>query len=142
MGRFKHLVDSPADMAGFRAKYHIPQGVVLEYCLSNRVLTNRDVGQVVIPMIAFIEKGMTLLMGRITKDYLINHRLTLNQYGPNLFSVLSCLDAFNEQLGLGLTWHDVVHMYECHKLVGAGYYLKSQSEVVRLISCLPKPNKV
>ena len=32
-------------------------------------------------------------------------------------------------------------MYECHKLVGAGYYLKSQSEVVRLISCLPKSNK-
>ena len=91
-------------------------------------------------MIAFIEKGMTLLMGRITKDYLINHRLTLNQCGPNLFSVLSCLDAFNEQLGLGLTWHDVVHMYECHKLVGVGYYLKSRSEVVRLISCLPKSN--
>ena len=37
--------------------------------------------------------------------------------------------------------YDVVHMYECHKLSGAGYYLKSQSEVVRLISCLPKSNK-
>ena len=32
-------------------------------------------------------------------------------------------------------------MYECHKLASAGYYLKSQSEVVRLISCLPKSNK-
>ena len=44
-------------------------------------------------------------------------------------------------MGLGLTWHDVVHMYECHKLVGAGYYLKSRSDIVRLISCLPKSNK-
>ena len=51
------------------------------------------------------------------------------------------VDALNEQMGLGLTWYDVVHMYECHKLTGAGYYLKSQSEVVRLISCLPKSNK-
>ena len=32
-------------------------------------------------------------------------------------------------------------MYECHKLIGAGYYLKSQSEDVRLISYLPKSNK-
>ena len=32
-------------------------------------------------------------------------------------------------------------MYESLKLSGAGYYLKSQSEVVRLISCLPKSNK-
>ena len=60
---------------------------------------------------------------------------------PNLFRVLGCIDALNEQLGLRLTWHDVVHMYECHKLAGAGYYLKSRSEVVRLISCLPKSNK-
>ena len=27
MGRFAHLVDSPASMERFRAKYHIPQGV-------------------------------------------------------------------------------------------------------------------
>ena len=63
MGRFKHLVDSSASMEGFRAKYHIPQGVVLEYCPSDRVLTDKDVGQVVIPIIAFIEGGMTLPMG-------------------------------------------------------------------------------
>ena len=44
-------------------------------------------------------------------------------------------------MGLRLTWHDVVHMYECHKLASAGYSLKSQSEVVKLISCLPKSNK-
>ena len=35
----------------------------------------------------------------------------------------------------------MVHIYECHKLVGVGYYLKSRSEVVRLISYLPKSNK-
>ena len=43
-------------------------------------------------------------------------------------------------MNLGLTWYDVAHMYECHALSG-GYYLKSQSEEVRLISCLPKSNK-
>ena len=35
----------------------------------------------------------------------------------------------------------MVHMYECHKLSGAGYYLKSWSEVIWLISYLPKSNK-
>ena len=84
MGRFKHLVDSLVGMEGFRAKYHIPQGVVLEYCPPNRILTDREVGQVIIPMIAFIEGGMMLPMGRITRDYLINHKLTPHQCAPNI----------------------------------------------------------
>ena len=77
MGRFKPLVNSPAGMEGFRAKYHIPQGVVLQYCAPNWILTNREVGEVVIPMIAFIKGGMTLPIDRISKDYLLNHRLCL-----------------------------------------------------------------
>ena len=105
------------------------------------MLIDRDVGQDVIPMIAFIEGGMTLPMGRITRDYLINHRLTPYQCAPNLFRVLGYVDVLNEQMGLGLTWHNVVHMYECHKLAGAGYYLKSRSKDIRLISYLPKSNK-
>ena len=141
MGRFKYLVDSLAAMEGFRAKYRIPQGVALQYCAPYHILTNREVGEVVIPMITFLEGGMTLPIGKVTRDYLINHRLTPHQYAPNLFRVLGCVDALNEQMGLGLTWLDVVHLYECHKLAGAGYYLKSQSDIIRLISCLPKSNK-
>ena len=40
-------------MEGFKAKYHIPKGVVLEYYLPDQVYIDRDVGQVIIPMIAF-----------------------------------------------------------------------------------------
>ena len=141
MGKFKRLVDISAAMEAFRASYRIPQGVVLEYCPSDRVLTDRKVGEIVIPIIAFIEGGMTFPMRKITRDYLLNHRLTPYQCAPNLFRVLGSIDALNEQMGLGLTWHDVVHMYECHHLAKPGYYLKSWSEIVRLISCLPKSNK-
>ena len=58
MGRFKHLVDSLANMEGFMANYHIPKGVFLRYCAPNQVLTHRNEEEVVIPMIAFIEGGM------------------------------------------------------------------------------------
>ena len=44
-------------------------------------------------------------------------------------------------MDLGFTWHDVVYMYECHSFASTGYYLKSHSDVVKLISCLPKSNK-
>ena len=71
-------------------------------------------GEVIIPMIAFIEGGMTIPMGRITRDYLIPHRLCPHQCAPNMFRILGCIDALNEHLQLGLTWHDVVHMYEFH----------------------------
>ena len=51
------------------------------------------------------------------------------------------MDTLNKQMGLELTWHDMVHLYECHKLDSVRYYLKSQSYVARLISYLPKSNK-
>ena len=75
MGRFKYLVDSRASMEGFRAKYHIPQGVAPRYCAPDRIFTDRKEGDVVIPMIAFIKGGMTLPMGRVTQNCLINYRL-------------------------------------------------------------------
>ena len=49
-------------MEAFRAKYRIPPGVGLQYCPLEGVLTDRGEGEVVIPMIAFIEGGMTLLI--------------------------------------------------------------------------------
>ena len=75
MGRFKHLVDSLASMKGLRAKYHVPLRVGLRYYALDQVLTDKEEGEVVIPMITFIKGGMTLPIGRITKDYLLNHRL-------------------------------------------------------------------
>ena len=32
-------------------------------------------------------------------------------------------------------------MYKCHSLANSGHYLKSQSNIVRLVSCLSKSNK-
>ena len=75
MGRFAHLIDSLTSMEGFRAKYHIPKGVFLRYCAPNLLLTHRNEGEVVIPMITFIEGGITLPMGRVTKDDLIALKL-------------------------------------------------------------------
>ena len=62
-------------MEGFRTKYRISPRVGVEYCSSDQILTKRETGQVVIPMIAFIEGGMTIPMGRIIRDYLLGHRL-------------------------------------------------------------------
>ena len=140
MGRFKYLVDSPASMESFRVKYKIPLGVGLQHYPLDSVLMDRKECEVVIPMIAFIEGGMTLPMSRITRDYLLNHRLCPHQCAANMFRVLGCVDALNDQMNLGLTWHDIAYLYECHFFSG-GYYLKSQSNEVRLISCLPKSNK-
>ena len=141
MGRFASLVDSPLKIEFFKQKYHIPQEVGLRYCSIEQIATDREMGEVIIPMKAFIEGGMTLPMGRITRDYLIAHRLCPHQCAPNMFRILGCVDALNDHLQLGLTSHDVVHMYEFHSLADGGFYLKSRSTVVRLISCLPKSNK-
>ena len=113
----------------------------MRYYPSEGIAFDREMGEVIIPMITFIEGGMTLPIGRVTRDYLRNHMLCPYQCAPNLFRILEAIDALDQHLGLGLTWLDVVHMNEGHKQKGAGFYLKSRSDVVRLISGLPKSNK-
>ena len=98
-------------------------------------------GEVTILMIAFIEGGMTIPIGRITRDYLRAHRLCPQQCAPNFFKILGAIDALDRHLGLGLTWYNVAHLYEGHQEARAGFYLKSRSNAVKLISCLPKFNK-
>ena len=95
----------------------------------------------VIPMIAFIEEGMRIPMGMVTRDYLRAHRLAPTQCAPNMFRILGSFNALNEKMGLGLTHHDVNWIYNFRHLTRQGYYLKSRYPEVRLIQYLSDSNK-
>ena len=92
-------------------------------------------------MITFIEEGMRIPMGMVTRDYLRAHRLAPTQCAPKIFRILGSVDTFNERMGLNLTHHDVNWIYNLHHLTMQGYYLKSRYLEVRLIQCLPDSNK-
>ena len=141
MGRFKCLVESEEDRERFRAKYRIPPTVGIRYAAQGKWVDDRKTKEVVIPIIAFIEGGMTIPMGNITSNYLRFFRLSLTQCAPNMFRVLGSIEALNERMNLGLTHHDVNWIYNLHHLKGQGYYLKSRYPEVRLIQCLPTSNK-
>ena len=70
---------------------------------------------------------MRILMGRVTKDYLIAHRLASTQCAPNMFRILGSVDAFNEKMGVNLTHYDVNWVYNRHKLTRQEYYLKLEN---------------
>ena len=141
MGKFEDLVKSKKGMRSFRAKYKIPSTVGMRYAAQGEWVGNRRIEEVVIPMIAFIEGGMTIPMGPITRSYLRFFRLSPTQCAPNMFRVLRSIEALNERMNLNLTHHDVNWVYNLHNLKGQGYYLKSRYLAVRLIQCLPTSNK-
>ena len=77
MGRFAKLVDTPEGMAAFRTKYRIPENVELQHCEKGEWLVmNKPLRAVVIPIIAFIEGGIEIPRGRVTRDFLLNFRLS------------------------------------------------------------------
>ena len=107
MDRFKHLVDSEEGMKSFRAKYNIPPHVSIKYAAQGEWFDERKTGEVVIPMIAFIEGEMNIPMGTLTRNFLRFFRLSLTQYAPNMFRVLGSVETLNEMMNLNLTHHDV-----------------------------------
>ena len=106
MGRFASLVDTLEGIESFKAHYRIPPGVSIRYCRQGEWHAMRQEGEVVIPMNTFIEGGMRIPMGKVTKDYLIAHRLSPTQCTPNVFRILDSVDALNEKMGVNLTDHD------------------------------------
>ena len=76
MGRFKRLVDFEECMEKFRAKYRIPPRVGTRYTAQGEWVDDRKTREVVIPMIAFIEGGMTIPMGTLTRNFLRFLRLS------------------------------------------------------------------
>ena len=142
MGIFARLVDTLEDMAAFKAQYRIPNGVELRHCeLGEWLVLNRPFDSIVIPMIAFIEGGIEIPMGRVIRDFLINYRLSPTQCSPNFFRVLGSVDMINRRMGTNLTWHDVNWVYNCQKGKEKNYYIKCKVPSVRLISCMPESNK-
>ena len=133
MGKFKCLVDSEEGIEKFRAKYKIPPRVGIRYATQGEWLDDRKTGEVVIPMIAFIEGGMTIPMGTLTRNFLKFFRLSPTQCTLNMFRVLESIEVLNERMNLNLTHHDVNWIYNLHYLKGQGYYLKSRYPKVRLI---------
>ena len=141
MGKFKHLVDSEEGMKNFMTKYNIPPHVGVRYAAQGEWFDERKTGNVVIPMIAFIEGGMTIPMDTLTRNFLRFFRLSPTQCAPNMFRVLGSIEVSNERMNLNLTHHNVNWIYNLHNLKGQGYYLKSRHPEIRLIQCLPISNK-
>ena len=141
MSRFKHLVDSEEGMKSFRTKYNIPPHVGVRYAAQGEWFDERKTAEVVIPMIAFIEGGMTIPMDTLTRNFFRFFRLSPTQCAPNIFRVLGSIKALNERMNLNLTHHNVNWIYNLHNLKVQGYYLKSRHSEVRLIQCLPISNK-
>ena len=79
MDRFAHLVGSEEGLENFRAQYRIPPKVAIKYCKEGEWHEKRQEGEMVILMIPFIEGGLRILMGTITRDYLKAYRLAPTQ---------------------------------------------------------------
>ena len=94
-------------MKKFRTKYRIPPSVGVKYAAQGEWVDDRKTREVVIPMIAFIEGGMTIPMGTFTRNFLRFFRLSPTQCAPNMFKVLGSIEVLNERMNLNLTYHDV-----------------------------------
>ena len=79
----------------------------------------RREGNVVIPIIAFLEGGIRIPMRSVMRNYLRHFRLAPIQCAVNVFRILGSVDALNEKMGLRLTHHDVNWCYNLQYLKGS-----------------------
>ena len=128
--RLRKLVDTEEAMKKFIADYRIPPNVSLRHCKMGEWHYKRETGEVVIPVLAFVEGGVRIPMGPVTRGYLRHFRLAPTQCTGNMFRILGCVDTLNEKMGLRLTHHEVNWCYNLQNLKGKSYYMKTRDERV------------
>ena len=141
MVKLKKLVETEEAMKKFITDYRIPPNVSLRHCKEGEWHLKRRTGEVVIPLFAFVERGIRIPIGPVMRSYLRHFRLAPTQCATNMFRILDCVDALNEKIELRLTHHDVNWCYNLQNLRGKSYYMKTRDDRVRLIQCLPESNK-
>ena len=97
--RLRKLVDTEEAMSKFIAGYKIPPNVSLWHCKMGEWHYKRETGEVVILVLTFVEGGMKIPMGPVTKGYLRHFRLAPTQCTGNMSKILGCVDALNEKMG-------------------------------------------
>ena len=141
MGKFKKLVESKEAIEKFIADYRIPSTVGFRYYKKGEWQFMRQGGEIVIPILAFLEGCMRIPLGLVIRDYLRHFQLAPIQCTVNVFRILGCVDALNEKMGLRLTHHDINWCYNLQHLKGKSYYMKVRDDKVRFIQCLSESNK-
>ena len=141
MGKLKRLVETEEAMEKFIANHRIPSNVSLRYCKERECHLKKRTGEVVIPLLAFIEGGVRIPMGPVMRSYHRHFRLAPTQCAANVFRIMGCVDALNEKMGLRLTHYDVNWCYNLQHLRGKSYYMKTRDDRVWLIQCLLESNK-
>ena len=75
MVKLKKLVKTEEAMENFIVDYRIPPNVSLRYRKVGEWHLKRRTGEVVIPLLAFIERGVRIPMGPVMRSYLRHFRL-------------------------------------------------------------------
>ena len=133
MVKLRKLVKTEEAMEKFIADYRIPPNVSLRHCKVGKWHLQRRAGEVVIPILTFVEGGMKIPMGPVMRSYLRHFQLAPTQCAANMFRILGCVDALNEKMRLRITHHDVNWCYTLQHLRGKSYYMKTRDNRVRLI---------
>ena len=116
--RLRKLVDTKEAMKKFIVDCRIPPNVSLRHCKMGEWHYKREMGKIVITVLAFVEGGMRIPMGPVTRGYLRHFRLAPTQCTGNMFRILDCVNALNEKMGLRLTHHVVNWCYNLQNLKG------------------------
>ena len=73
--RLRKLVNSEEAMNKFIVDYRILPNISLRHCKMGEWHYKRETGVVVIPVLAFVEGGMRIPMGSVTRGYFRHFRL-------------------------------------------------------------------
>ena len=123
---FAHLVNTSTAIEAFKARYHIPRDIFIEYYPEGNIEDQRVSRVIFIPEMVVLEGGVRFHLELLLLGTLRFYGLSLDYYFPNFNRVVSCVSQLNRLFNLILAHHDINFLYNCYGSLKNGYYLKVQ----------------
>ena len=123
---FAHLVNTSTAIKAFKAKYHIPKDIFIEYYPEGNIKDQRVPRVIFIPQMVVLEGGVRFHLELLLLGILRFYGLSPDYCFPNFNRVVSCVSQLNRLFNLILAHHDINFLYNCYDSLKNGYYLKVQ----------------
>ena len=121
----------------FRYTHYVPGDVRLELVTGDRLTFGEDF--ITVPLMAFVEGGLTFPLHKVFREFLHHFNLTTAQLSTNVFRVINSLAVLVERLGFeGFCAGDISRTYNMSYNSRHGrYFIQCRKSMVPLLIGIP-----
>ena len=137
MGFYRKFLASEEDVAVFRARFEIPEGVLVQLHPRDENLPAPTANSLCIRLLWVYEAGIRFPLHPLLRAMCHHLDLAPHQMATNMVRVIMGVDTLNDRTGSRMNVREILHHYTLNRTQAGVWYFKLRKDHPKLVDALP-----